>query len=102
ATDASAPLLAILRDFVESRPQYRGRCAFVRMDVTRDRFRPAAFDLAVGASILHHLRDPRCALRACASALRPGTTALFLEPFETGHGVLRMAYRRILAEAARR
>jgi len=102
ATDASAPLLAILRDFVASRPAYRGRCGFVRMDVTRDRFRPAAFDLAVGASILHHLREPQRALRACASALRPGAIALFLEPFETGHGVLRIAYRRIIAEAARR
>ncbi|HXZ49388.1 MAG TPA: class I SAM-dependent methyltransferase [Usitatibacter sp.] len=102
ATDISPSLLAILRDFLEARPQYRARCGLVCMDANNDRFRPRAFDLAVGAAILHHILDPARVLHACASALRPGARALFLEPFETGHGVLRIAYRRILAEAARR
>jgi ubiquinone/menaquinone biosynthesis C-methylase UbiE len=102
ATDISAPLLAILRDRLEPEPRYRGRFALVRMDANHDRFRERAFDLAVGAAILHHIRDPGRVLRACAAALRPGASALFIEPFETGHGVMRIAYRRILAEAARR
>lgn len=102
ATDISPQLLLILREFLEARPQYRGRYGLVCMDANNDRFRPGAFDLAVGAAILHHIVDPRRVLRACASALRPGGCAVFFEPFELGHGVLRIAYRRILAEAARR
>ena len=102
ATDISPQLLVILRDFLETMPEYRGRYGLVCMDSNNDRFRPGAFDLVVGASILHHIVDPRRVLRACASALAPGGSALFIEPFEPGHGMLRIAYRRILAEARRR
>ncbi len=99
ATDVSPELLLILRDVLESRPAYRGRYGLVCMDANNDRFRRGAFDLAVGAAILHHIIDPRRVLRACANALRPGGEALFIEPFEMGHGILRIAYRRILAQA---
>lgn len=102
ATDISPQLLLILRDFLESKPAYRGRYGLVCMDANNDRYRHGAFDLAVGAAILHHIIDPCRVLRACASALRPGGEALFIEPFEVGHGVLRIAYRRILAEARMR
>jgi ubiquinone/menaquinone biosynthesis C-methylase UbiE len=102
ATDASPELLLILRDVLEARPACRGRYGLVCMDANNDRFRRGAFDLAVGAAILHHIVDPRRVLDACAGALRPGGAALFIEPFEPGHGVLRIAYRRILGEARRR
>ena len=102
ATDISPQLLAILRDYLETKPAYRGRYGLVCMDANHDRYSPGAFDLAVGASILHHIVDPRRVLGACASALAPGGAALFIEPFELGHGALRVAYRRILEEAKRR
>lgn len=102
ATDISPQLLAILRDELEGNPRHRGRYGLVCMDVNHDRFRAGAFDLAVGIAILHHIVDPRRVLRACANALAPGGMALFVEPFETAHGVLRMAYRRVLAEARHR
>ncbi|HEY2630299.1 MAG TPA: class I SAM-dependent methyltransferase [Usitatibacter sp.] len=102
ATDISPQLLLILREFLEARPQYEGRYGLVCMDVNNDCFRPGAFDLAVGSAILHHLVDPRLVLRTCASALVPTGRALFIEPFESGHGVLRIAYRDVLAEAQRR
>ncbi len=102
ATDISPQLLAILRDFLETRPEYRGRYGLVCMDANNDRFRRGAFDLVVGAAILHHIVDPRRVLRACAGALASDGVALFIEPFELGHGVLRIAYRRVLAEARRR
>src|SRR5450432_48133 len=101
AIEISPQLLVILRDFLEAKPEYRGRFGLVCMDANHDPFRPGAFDLVVGAYILHHIVDPRRVLRACASALRPGGTALFIEPFELGHGVLRIAYRRILADPRR-
>ena len=60
-----------------------------------------AFDLVTGASILHHLVHPREGLLAAANALKPGGHAIFTEPFD-GYGVIRLAYERILAEAALR
>ena len=102
ATDISPQLLSILRDYLETKPEYRGRYGLVCTDANNDRYRPGAFDLAVGAAILHHIVDPRRVLDVCASALAPRGTALFIEPFELGHGALRLAYRRILAEAKRR
>jgi len=60
-----------------------------------------AFDLVTGASILHHLAHPRQGLLAAANALKPGGHAIFTEPFD-GYGVIRLAYERILAEAALR
>ncbi|HUL97487.1 MAG TPA: methyltransferase [Usitatibacter sp.] len=102
ATDISPQMLVILRDFLETKPRYRGRYGLVCMDAGNDPFNPGAFQMAVGAAVLHHIVDPRRVLAACASALAPGGVALFLEPFELGHGVLRIAYRRILAEAKHR
>ena len=102
ATDVSPQLLAILRDALEMDEGYRGRYALVCMDANHDCLAPGAFDAAVGTSILHHIVDPLRVLATCATALAPGGVAFFTEPFEPGYAVLRMAYRRILAEAARR
>jgi len=102
ATDISAPLLAILRDHLAREPRYAGRYALVCIDDCAARYRPESFDLAVGAAILHHVLEPERVLDACGEALRPGGAAIFFEPFELGHAVLHLAYREILAEAARR
>jgi SAM-dependent methyltransferase len=102
AVDISPWLLAILRDHLEREGTHRGRYALVCMDASRDCYRPGAFDLAVGAAILHHIIEPRRVLQACASALAPGGAAIFFEPFEAGHDLLLLAYRAILAEAQRR
>jgi len=102
ATDISPQLLAILRDRVAERPEYRERCAVVCMDACDDPFRAAAFDLAVGAAVLHHTLEPVDVLKACEHALGPGGAAIFFEPFESGHALLDLAYRQILREAAHR
>ena len=47
ATDISPQLLAILRDYLEARPQYAGRYALACMDATNNRFRAGVFDLIV-------------------------------------------------------
>jgi SAM-dependent methyltransferase len=59
---------------------------------------PASFDLVSGVACLHELDDPDLVLAAAAGALKPGGYAIFLAPFD-GHGVLRLAYERICAEA---
>jgi SAM-dependent methyltransferase len=60
---------------------------------------PGSVDLVSGVACLHELDDPDLVLAAAAKALRPGGYAVFLAPFD-GHGVLRLAYERICAEAA--
>ena len=57
-----------------------------------------SFDLVSGVACLHELDDPDLVLAMAARALRPGGYAFFLAPFD-GHGILRVAYERILAEA---
>ena len=102
ATDISPQLLAILRDYLEGRSEYRGRYALVCMDACNDRYRAGVFDLAVGAAILHHVLEPERVVRACERALARGGAAIFFEPFAIGHGVLALAYDDVASEALRR
>lgn len=97
ATDLSPILLRMLKSHVDGVPEWRERLGCVCMDVSCDFFRPGAFDLVVGAAILHHLLDPRKLLGTVMRALRPGGAAIFFEPFENGNSILRMAYQEILS-----
>jgi SAM-dependent methyltransferase len=67
-----------------------------------DHFSPDAFDLAVGAAILHHILDVQKTLGSVHKALRKGGSAIFFEPFEAGNAILRMAYQHILERASSR
>jgi SAM-dependent methyltransferase len=59
---------------------------------------PMSVDVVSGVACLHEMDDPDRVLAAAAAWLRPGGYAVFLAPFD-GHGVLRVAYERICAEA---
>lgn len=98
AIDISPDLLRILRDHVDAEPGTRGRVAPVCMSATSNLFTPGGFQLSVGAAILHHLIDPGAAIEAVGGALEQGASALFFEPLEGGHGMLRLAYTQILEE----
>jgi SAM-dependent methyltransferase len=98
ATDLSPDLLRMLRAYVAAEG-LDDRVACICTDAMRNHFRPGAFDLVVGVAILHHLFEPVAALRAAHRALRPGGLAIWFEPFELGHSVLRMAYTLILQRA---
>jgi SAM-dependent methyltransferase len=100
ATDLSGDLLAILARY-SADMGLSDRLACVVMDAMGDRAAPGRFDLVTGSAILHHLTRPRDGLEAAARALKPGGKAIFMEPFD-GYGLLRLAYERILAEAALR
>ena len=102
AVDISPDLLRILRDAVEGDPAARGRVVPVCMSATSKLFATGQFQLAIGAAILHHLIDPGAAIEAVGQALHPGASAIFFEPFEAGHGLLRLAYTQILEERERR
>lgn len=98
AVDISPDLLAILRDHAQRQPATRGRVTPVCMSATSNHFASGCFDLVLGAAILHHLLDPGAAIDAVAHSLKPGASAVFFEPMEGGHNLLRLAYAQILEE----
>ena len=100
ATDLSAELLAMLAGYVLAEGAVDA-VVCVKMDAMSETVSPAAFDLVTGASILHHLDSPERGVAAAGRALKPGGHAIFFEPFN-GWAVVRLAFERILAEAALR
>lgn len=64
---------------------------FEQMNAEAMTFPDASFDLVCGSGILHHL-DVDAAMHEVARVLRPGGTAVFLEPM--GHNPLIEWYRR--------
>jgi ubiquinone/menaquinone biosynthesis C-methylase UbiE len=57
---------------------------------------PESADLVVGGAALHHMIDPSLTISAALAALKPGGTAMFMEPMEIGHAILRLALEEIL------
>ena len=100
ATDISPQLLAMLARFVDTQPALRGRVRAFCFDLHRRFFRDDAFDLVIGAAILHHLLDPRAALANVVRSLRTGGRMIFVEPLEAGSLVMTMIYARVLEELA--
>jgi SAM-dependent methyltransferase len=100
ASDLSGDLLVMLTDYAAV-SGLSDRVLCVVMDAMGINVLPERFDLVTGASILHHLVRPVLGLQAAARALKPGGQAIFFEPFD-GYAILRLAYERILAEAALR
>ncbi|HEY0184912.1 MAG TPA: class I SAM-dependent methyltransferase [Rhodopila sp.] len=99
ATDLSPDLLRLLRGYVVEQ-QLEDRVACVCTDAMNNFFKPASFDVVIGAAILHHLIDPAHALAAAHRALKPNGIALFFEPFE-GLAIIRVIFDLVLARAAR-
>jgi SAM-dependent methyltransferase len=101
ATDLSPNLLAILRRLLDAH-DVADRCTVVAMDAHRDYIRPASADLVVGSAILHHLADPGLFIERAMAVLKPGGCAIFFEPMEAGHAILRLILLAVAAEAKRR
>ncbi len=94
ATDISPNLLAILSRLLDQYP-LRDKVDVVAWDCTAGGIAPGTFDLVTGVSLLHHLLDPREALRSAWEALRPGGYAFFVDPFD-GAGLIRGLYQMLL------
>jgi SAM-dependent methyltransferase len=100
ATDLSAELLGMLAaDLAAEGGAEDVVC--MKMDAMSEHVAKEAFDLVTGAAILHHLDRPEQAVAAAGRALKPGGTAIFFEPFH-GWSIMRLAFQRVLAEAALR
>jgi SAM-dependent methyltransferase len=95
ATDISPNLLATLSRLADSYP-LRERLDIVCWDCGAGGIAPDSFDLVTGVSLLHHLLDPRLALKSAYEALRPGGWAFFVDPFD-GAGLIRGLYQILLA-----
>lgn len=98
ATDISPDLLAILLREATKRG-IGERCAAVALDAQRDYFAEGFADIVFGGAVLHHLAEPDALLKTVVRVLKPGGHAIFFEPFENGHAVLRLAYEEILGRA---
>ena len=96
AIDLSEELLRILQEHARTKPEYTNRLFLMCQDACTDNFRHESMDLVLGAAILHHLIDPSQAIIAALRALKPGGSAIFLEPFENGASILRLAIKEIL------
>ncbi len=101
AVDISPDLLAILRREADKRGVVE-RCATVAMDAQRDYFAADFADSVFGCAVLHHMADPESVVRTALKILKPGGHAIFLEPFENGHAIVRLAYVEILNAAKAR
>jgi SAM-dependent methyltransferase len=101
ATDISPDLLAICRREAIKRG-FADRCAVVAFNAERDYLKQGIADAVFGCAILHHLVDPMALVKKSLSMLKPGGRAVFLEPFESGNAMLRIAYTLIYEEAQRR
>jgi SAM-dependent methyltransferase len=100
ATDLSPDLLAILhreatkRDLID-------RCVPVAVDAQRDYFNESFADAVIGCGVLHHIAEPARTVGSAMRVLRPNAPAIFLEPFEAGHAVLRLMFNQICDQAER-
>ena len=88
AIDLSDEAIAVARGLADEAGFH---AEFACMNAEELRFPDDSFDLIVGRAILHHL-DLDKAYSSIARVLRPGGTAIFLEPL--GHNPLINAYRR--------
>ena len=98
ATDLSIDLLLILASLVRHK-EYRDQIGFVCADANRKIFNEGAFDLVVGAYILHHLIEPARTVTNALSYLKPGGVAVFFEPFEYGCNLMKTLYLLVLDDS---
>lgn len=99
--DISPDLLSILKRETSKR-SLNERCVAIAMDAQHDYFVDGFADIVFGGAVLHHMVNPEKVVRIALKILKPGGHAIFFEPFENGHAILRIAYDEILAEAQRR
>jgi predicted O-methyltransferase YrrM len=101
ATDISPNLLAILRRLIDAR-ELSARCLPVAMDAQKDYINDGYADLVLGSALLHHLAEPEPFIARAMQIMKPGGVAIFFEPFEAGHAILRLICPTISEEAERR
>jgi len=82
--DLSARMIARARRHHEQAFSHLGGVDFLVADASRLPFAASTFDLVTGHSFLYLLPDPAAVLREARRVLRPGGTAVFMEPAQAG------------------
>jgi len=95
ATDLSPEMLDLLMSYARSIGVADQITAFIA-DASAVALSDHAFDLVVGSSMIHHLLDPNPFMDRILRSIRPCGAALFYEPFQAGHIVLRTLFASIL------
>lgn len=88
ATDLSPEMLTLLTGRAKTLGLADRITPFVA-DASAVALSDGAFDLVVGSSMIHHLLDPDPFIDGVLRSIRPSGAALFYEPFQAGHIVLR-------------
>ncbi len=99
ASDLSAQLLKLLRDFLALHYATRD-CQVIQLNCEQLIFEENQFDLVCGGSILHHLLSPEKTVAQCYKVLKPGGVAVFFEPFEIGYQILALGLQRLIEMSA--
>ncbi len=95
ASDLSKELLAILGQ-VLNKKGLKERVALLQLNAEELEFQNASLDIIVGGAILHHLFSPDKTIKSACKILKEGGYAMFFEPCQNGHILIRMAYDAIL------
>jgi SAM-dependent methyltransferase len=98
ANDISPQLLQILVGIQDHMPHLTGRIEAYCFDLHKDFFADNTFDLVIGGAILHHMLNPKAALKNTARWLRPGGKILLIEPLEIGGHIMTAIYLTLSAE----
>jgi len=88
ATDMSPELLSILALRAEKAGLLSQFNLFVS-DASTVKLAGAAFDLVIGSSMVHHLVDAEGFMIRILESVRARGVAIFFEPFQAGHAVVR-------------
>jgi ubiquinone/menaquinone biosynthesis C-methylase UbiE len=100
ASEFSTSMLFALKTKLDQRDM-TGSCVLLQLNAEDLDFKAASFDLIVGSALLHHLFQPEKVLEQSARILKRGGATIFFEPFEIGHSILSLIYKRILRDKRR-
>jgi len=98
ATDISLEMLVHLKSFLNEQEVFADRCRMAQLNCEKPELQPGAFDIVIGGSILHHLRNPEKTIFASQALLKPGGLFIAFEPFEAGYAVLSGIYKILLRD----
>lgn len=98
ATDISLEMLVHLKTFLSQQEVFADRCRMAQLNCEKPELQEGAFDIIIGGSILHHLRNPEKTIFACESLLKSGGLFIAFEPFEAGYSILTGLYKILLRD----
>ena len=96
ASDLSVNMLRRHKKEGISYPSSINQIVRCQINADEETFKDNSFDLVFGSAILHHVFDPLSVIRDAGRVLKKYGVAIFAEPFEAGHALMRIAYEMVL------